>query len=164
MGWFGAVSSRQQAAAWHFVDSRPSARCVASSRLPAPCRARPASTPQLGKEDWFNVFVLHQNRVAHTQVAGSLGLAGMLWQRRTACQRRRPGPWLLPRVASTLLAGRCHSSQNAKNLLREGALARFLDLVVWGHEHECLAEPWESVEGRFHVMQPGSSGARGGAG
>jgi double-strand break repair protein MRE11 len=42
----------------------------------APCRARPAPTPQLGKDDWFNVFVLHQNRVAHTQVAGwGLGVA-----------------------------------------------------------------------------------------
>jgi double-strand break repair protein MRE11 len=50
--------------------------------------------------------------------------------------------------------------QNAKNCLREGALARFLDIVVWGHEHECLADPWESVEaaGNFSVMQPGSSG------
>ncbi len=47
----------------------------------------------------------------------------------------------------------------AKNYVREGHLARFLDLVVWGHEHECLADPWESVEGAgaFSVLQPGSS-------
>jgi double-strand break repair protein MRE11 len=49
--------------------------------------ARPADTPEIPKDDWFNIFVLHQNRVAHTQ--------------------------------------------NAKNCLREGALAKFLDLVVW---------------------------------
>lgn len=50
--------------------------------------------------------------------------------------------------------------QNAKNCLREGALARFLDVVVWGHEHECIQEPWESAEAAaaFSVMQPGSSG------
>ena len=47
--------------------------------------------------DWFNVFVLHQNRVAH-------GAGG-------------------------------------KNAVKEDLLADFLDLVVWGHEHECLADP-----------------------
>ncbi|KAK2080753.1 hypothetical protein QBZ16_000607 [Prototheca wickerhamii] len=30
----------------------------------------------------------------------------------------------------------------AKNYVRESHLARFLDLVIWGHEHECLADPW----------------------
>jgi double-strand break repair protein MRE11 len=76
---------------------------------------RPAPTPDSAIEDWFNIFVLHQNRIAHTQAA--------------------------------------------KNCVREGHLARFLDLVVWGHEHECIADPWESIEGggKFSVMQPGSS-------
>ena len=76
---------------------------------------RPAATEKVAVEDWFNMFVLHQNRVAHTQAA--------------------------------------------KNCVREGHLAKFLDVVVWGHEHECLADPWESVEGggNFSVMQPGSS-------
>ncbi|KAG7671414.1 hypothetical protein Ndes2526A_g02059 [Nannochloris sp. 'desiccata'] len=76
---------------------------------------RPAPTPDSALADWFNIFVLHQNRVAHTQAA--------------------------------------------KNCVREGHLARFLDLIVWGHEHECLADPWESVEGGgdFSVLQPGSS-------
>jgi len=34
-----------------------------------------------------------------------------------------------------------------------------------GHEHECLADPWESAEAgnAFSVMQPGSSGKQGGA-
>jgi hypothetical protein len=76
---------------------------------------RPAPTPDAAIAEWFNLFVLHQNRVAHTQAA--------------------------------------------KNCVREGHLARFLDLIVWGHEHECLADPWESVEGagEFSVLQPGSS-------
>jgi double-strand break repair protein MRE11 len=31
------------------------------------------------------------------------------------------------------------------------------DLVVWGHEHECVIELSESVVGTFRVSQPGSS-------
>lgn len=37
----------------------------------------------------------------------------------------------------------------------EGFLDEFLDLVVWGHEHECLID--SEWNGRFFVMQPGSS-------
>lgn len=61
---------------------------------------RPAAAEGIRVDDWFNVFVLHQNRVPHTQAA--------------------------------------------KNCLREGHLPQFLDLVVWGHEHECVADPWVS--------------------
>lgn len=39
----------------------------------------------------------------------------------------------------------------------ENFLPEFLDLVVWGHEHECLIEPRLNPEMSFHVMQPGSS-------
>ena len=49
-------------------------------------------------DEWFNLMVLHQNRVAHTA--------------------------------------------NAKNYIKESYLARFLDFVVWGHEHECVCDPW----------------------
>ena len=72
--------------------------CIA--RVTWHCRIRPASSEEIPDSDWFNVFVLHQNRVPH--------------------------------------------SQNAKNCIREGYLARFLDFVIWGHEHECIAEPWVS--------------------
>ena len=41
--------------------------------------------------------------------------------------------------------------------LPEHFLPEFLDLVVWGHEHECLIEPRLNPEMNFHVMQPGSS-------
>ena len=36
-------------------------------------------------------------------------------------------------------------------------------LACRGHEHECLADPWESAEAgnSFSVMQPGSSGEGG---
>jgi len=32
-----------------------------------------------------------------------------------------------------------------------------MDLVVWGHEHECLINPSESAVGTFRIIQPGSS-------
>ena len=41
--------------------------------------------------------------------------------------------------------------------LPENFLPSFLDLVVWGHEHECLIDPTLNPETNFHVMQPGSS-------
>lgn len=41
--------------------------------------------------------------------------------------------------------------------LPENFLPEFLDLVVWGHEHECLIDPRFNPEMNFHVMQPGSS-------
>ncbi|KAI9790922.1 MAG: meiotic recombination [Peltula sp. TS41687] len=41
--------------------------------------------------------------------------------------------------------------------LPENFLPGFLDLVVWGHEHECLINPRMNPEMSFHVMQPGSS-------
>ena len=32
------------------------------------------------------------------------------------------------------------------------------DLVIWGHEHECLIHPRPGPEGKsFHVVQPGST-------
>ena len=41
--------------------------------------------------------------------------------------------------------------------LPESFLPDFLDLVIWGHEHECLIDPKYNAEMNFHVMQPGSS-------
>ena len=61
-------------------------------------RARPAEEPGYPLDSWFNVFVLHQNRISH--------------------------------------------SQSTKDCMRESYLPKFLDFVIWGHEHECLVEPW----------------------
>ncbi|WVZ94820.1 hypothetical protein U9M48_040664, partial [Paspalum notatum var. saurae] len=36
-------------------------------------------------------------------------------------------------------------------------LPRFLDLVIWGHEHECLIDPQEVPGMGFHITQPGST-------
>ncbi|MCO5557015.1 hypothetical protein L7F22_010570 [Adiantum nelumboides] len=61
--------------------------------------------------DWFNILVLHQNRV----------------------------------------------KTNPKNAVNEHFLPRFLDFVIWGHEHECLVDPEEVAGMGFHLSQPGSS-------
>ncbi|XP_022753228.1 double-strand break repair protein MRE11 [Durio zibethinus] len=46
---------------------------------------------------------------------------------------------------------------NPKNAINERFLPRFLDFVVWGHEHECLIDPQEVPGMGFHISQPGSS-------
>ncbi|KAL8931115.1 MAG: hypothetical protein Q9208_000219 [Pyrenodesmia sp. 3 TL-2023] len=50
-----------------------------------------------------------------------------------------------------------HHAYTETGYLPENFLPEFLDLVVWGHEHECLIDPKYNPEMNFHVMQPGSS-------
>ncbi|KAF7891872.1 hypothetical protein EAF00_008174 [Botryotinia globosa] len=50
-----------------------------------------------------------------------------------------------------------HHAHTETSYLPENFLPDFLDLVVWGHEHECLIDPSYNPEKSFHVMQPGSS-------
>ncbi|RKU43377.1 meiotic recombination [Coniochaeta pulveracea] len=50
-----------------------------------------------------------------------------------------------------------HHAHTATGYLPENMLPDFMDLVVWGHEHECLIDPTRNPETGFHVMQPGSS-------
>ncbi|KAF4667250.1 Double-strand break repair protein mre11a [Perkinsus chesapeaki] len=40
--------------------------------------------------------------------------------------------------------------------LQNAQLPSFLDLVIWGHEHESIVDPVETAQG-FSVLQPGSS-------
>ncbi|OJD17093.1 DNA repair protein (mre11) [Emergomyces pasteurianus Ep9510] len=50
-----------------------------------------------------------------------------------------------------------HHAHTETGFLPENFLPDFLDLVIWGHEHECIIEPRLNPEMNFHVMQPGSS-------
>ncbi|KAH6896614.1 Mre11 DNA-binding presumed domain-containing protein [Thelonectria olida] len=50
-----------------------------------------------------------------------------------------------------------HHAHTATSYLPENVLPDWLDMVVWGHEHECLIDPSQNPETGFHVMQPGSS-------
>ncbi|CAG8708649.1 13853_t:CDS:10, partial [Acaulospora morrowiae] len=62
-------------------------------------------------DDWFNLMVLHQNRVPH-------------------------GP---------------------KNYIPESFLPSFMDLVIWGHEHDCKIDQEYNSQQTFYISQPGSS-------
>lgn len=50
-----------------------------------------------------------------------------------------------------------HHAHSATGYLPENFLPNFLDLVIWGHEHECIIDPSLRPELGFKVMQPGSS-------
>ncbi len=52
---------------------------------------------------------------------------------------------------------RVRHTQHEKNFISEAMLPKFLDLVIWGHEHECLIDPTPAGDGAFAVSQPGSS-------
>lgn len=45
----------------------------------------------------------------------------------------------------------------SKSCIHEDMLPRWLNLVIWGHEHDCEVMPQESLAGEFYVVQPGSS-------
>ncbi|KAM9813155.1 double-strand break repair protein MRE11 isoform 2-T2 [Syngnathus typhle] len=49
------------------------------------------------------------------------------------------------------------SKHGPTNYIPEQFLDEFLDLVVWGHEHECLIAPSRNEQHLFYVTQPGSS-------
>lgn len=52
----------------------------------------------------------------------------------------------------------CHRSKHgATNYIPEQFLDDFLDLVIWGHEHECKIAPTRNEQQLFYVSQPGSS-------
>ncbi|KAI0872446.1 double-strand break repair protein mus-23 [Hypoxylon argillaceum] len=70
--------------------------------------------------------------------------------------------WFRPNQQSTdwfnlLAVHQNHHAHTATSYLPENMLPEWLDLVVWGHEHECLIDPRHNPETGFHVMQPGSS-------
>ncbi|KAI7936265.1 hypothetical protein MJO29_015568 [Puccinia striiformis f. sp. tritici] len=69
------------------------------------------SRPAEFKEQWFNLMLVHQNRVAH-------------------------GP---------------------KNSVPEDGFGDDIDLVIWGHEHDCLIQPVEVPGKGYFITQPGSS-------
>jgi double-strand break repair protein MRE11 len=64
-------------------------------------------------EQWFKMFVIHQNRVQHTKTQS--------------------------------------------NVISESLLPKWLDVVVWGHEHESKTDFEHNADREFDVYQPGSS-------
>ncbi|NP_001080975.1 double-strand break repair protein MRE11 [Xenopus laevis] len=49
------------------------------------------------------------------------------------------------------------SKHGPTNYIPEQFLDEFLDLVIWGHEHECKIAPTRNEQQLFYVSQPGSS-------
>lgn len=49
------------------------------------------------------------------------------------------------------------ADRGPKNFLPERILPDFIDLFVWGHEHDCRIVPERNTEHKFYVSQPGSS-------
>ena len=47
--------------------------------------------------------------------------------------------------------------RGASNCVKEEHLPDWLDLVMWGHEHECMISPFRSASDTYYITQPGSS-------
>ncbi|KAI0125922.1 double-strand break repair protein mus-23 [Xylariales sp. AK1849] len=70
--------------------------------------------------------------------------------------------WFRPNIQGSdwfnlLAVHQNHYAHTPTSYLPEAMLPEWLDLVVWGHEHECIIDPTQNGETGFHVMQPGSS-------
>ncbi|KAL5251649.1 hypothetical protein ACHWQZ_G017127 [Mnemiopsis leidyi] len=69
--------------------------------------------PEQDQEDWFNIFVIHQNHVKR--------------------------------------------GTSATSYIPEDFLPYFMDLIIWGHEHDCKPELEHNEIINAYVLQPGSS-------
>jgi len=67
--------------------------------------------PGSARDDWFNIFVIHQNHVKHSETT----------------------------------------------YVPEESIDKSMDLVFWGHEHDCQIDPVWNAKQEFYVTQPGSS-------
>ncbi|KAF6803557.1 DNA repair protein [Colletotrichum musicola] len=90
------------------------------------------------------------------------GLSNVRDERMFRSFRDNKVKWFRPGVQQTdwfnlLTVHQNHHAHTATSYLPESVLPDWMDLVVWGHEHECLIDPQQNPETGFHVMQPGSS-------
>ncbi|GJQ69804.1 mre11 [Trypoxylus dichotomus] len=49
------------------------------------------------------------------------------------------------------------ANRGIKNFIPDHVIPKFIDLVIWGHEHDCIMEPQQCMVGGPMVVQPGSS-------
>ena len=90
------------------------------------------------------------------------GLSNVRDERLFRTFREHHVKWFRPNVQSKdwfnlLTVHQNHTAHSATNYLPENMLPDWMNLIVWGHEHECLIDPRLNPETGFHVMQPGSS-------
>ncbi|KAJ6638754.1 Double-strand break repair protein MRE11, partial [Pseudolycoriella hygida] len=49
------------------------------------------------------------------------------------------------------------ADRGIKNFIDENTLPSSIDLIIWGHEHDCRIDPELNLKQKYHVSQPGSS-------
>ncbi|XP_052860767.1 double-strand break repair protein MRE11 [Anopheles cruzii] len=79
-------------------------------------------------------------------------LCRLLEERKVFFQKPEEQGWF-----HVLVLHQNRADRGPKNYLPEHALPKFLDLVIWGHEHDCRIRPEENPHGKFYVSQPGST-------
>lgn len=95
---------------------------------------------------------------SETVTSSSSSLARKRAAGSTSCRSTRTSKSVGPCHERALALTSHHShAYTETGYLPETFLPSFLDLVVWGHEHECLIDPRKNPETGFSVMQPGSS-------
>ncbi|RYP40822.1 hypothetical protein DL767_001468 [Monosporascus sp. MG133] len=90
------------------------------------------------------------------------GLSNVRDERLFRSFRDKKVKWFRPNVQpkdwfNLLTVHQNHTAHTSTGYLPENVLPNWMDLVVWGHEHECLIDPRHNTETGFRVMQPGSS-------
>lgn len=48
------------------------------------------------------------------------------------------------------------AARGTKNFIPDNSLPEFLNLVIWGHEHDCLIEPQKIENLKIWISQPGT--------
>ena len=94
--------------------------------------------PAEKRDEWFNMLVLHQNRHAsacsvYPRIASSRFLSLLLVSSRCLACPLLSDHWAFLRIAHT-----------ATSFIPETQLDAWLNLIIWGHEHECLITPQPS--------------------
>ena len=87
------------------------------------------------KDDWFNILIIHQNRYVLPPL--NVPTAILAWS-----------------AAFPLDLSVNHGPQKS---VPEGMFDDSIDLVVWGHEHDCRIIPETVVGKKYRITQPGSS-------
>lgn len=53
--------------------------------------------------------------------------------------------------------GMCRAKRGPQEYVPEGMFDDSIDLVIWGHEHDCRITPEPVADKEYHIVQPGSS-------
>ena len=99
-------------------------------------------------------------RKGNTRVA-LYGLGNMRDERLNRMWQQKKVRFLRPRDGTYFSIFVLHQNRDVgrgrNTCVHESMIPAWIDLVIWGHEHECQIKPRESAVGTFRVCQPGSS-------